>query len=152
MLGTLTADQVDHLLHEQVIGRIGCHADGKTYVVPITFAYADGCVYGHSGVGRKIEMMRANPEVCFEVEQVDTLANWKSVVADGTFEELHGAEAGRGMKVLVDRLLPLMGNQANVPTHGGPGATEAHRADTHGFEAVIYRIRLREPAGRFEAR
>jgi nitroimidazol reductase NimA-like FMN-containing flavoprotein (pyridoxamine 5'-phosphate oxidase superfamily) len=150
LLGTLTPTQIDHLLHTEVIGRIGCHADGSTYVVPITFAYEDGCVYGHSGVGRKIEVMRKNPEVCFEVEHVDTLANWQSVVADGTFEELHGTDAAHGMKVLVDRLMPLMAAEANVPTHGAPAGT--HRADTKGVEAVIYRIHLHNPAGRYEAR
>lgn len=150
MLGTLTPTQIDHLLHTEVIGRIGCHADGATYVVPITFAYEDGCVYGHSGVGRKIAIMRKNPEVCFEVEHIDTLANWQSVVADGTFEELHGADAAHGMKILVDRLMPLMAAEANVPTHGAPAGS--HGADTKGFEPVIYRIRLREPAGRYEAR
>ena len=33
-------------------------------------------------------MMRANPFVCFEVEDIDDLANWHSVIAWGVFEEL----------------------------------------------------------------
>ena len=32
--------------------------------------------------------MRANPFVCFEVEDIDDLANWHSVIAWGVFEEL----------------------------------------------------------------
>lgn len=149
MLGTLTAAEVEGVLAGEVIGRIGCSGDGQTYVVPITYAYADGCVYGHSAVGRKIRMMRANPAVCFEVEHVDALADWKSVIAQGVYEELHGDDANRGMQVLVDRLMPLMQAEANRPTHG---ASQGHAADTRGFEPVIYRIRLGEREGRFERR
>ena len=46
MLGTLDAARIEALLGEEVVGRIGCHAEGRTYVVPITYVYADGCVYG----------------------------------------------------------------------------------------------------------
>lgn len=38
--------------------------------------------------GQKLHMMRANPFVCFEVEDIDDLANWHSVIAWGVFEEL----------------------------------------------------------------
>ena len=53
-------------------------------------------------------MMRENPEVCFEVEQVDNLASWRSVIAWGTYEELHGSEAKKAMGLLVERVMPLM--------------------------------------------
>ena len=39
MLGTLSSEQIEQVLRSEVIGRIGCHASGKTYVVPITYAY-----------------------------------------------------------------------------------------------------------------
>lgn len=158
MLGTLNTDQIDHLLREAVIGRIGCQLDGRTYVVPITFAYDGECVYGHSAAGLKVQMMRENPEVCFEVEQVDDLANWRSVIAWGTYEELHESEAAHGMQTLMNRLLPLMTSATSQPSHGlgeagaaASGASE-HRRDTSGHEPVIYRIRLRERTGRFEHR
>jgi len=31
----LTRAEVDELLRERTVGRIGCHADGVTYVVPV---------------------------------------------------------------------------------------------------------------------
>lgn len=39
MLGTLTRAQIDGLLQQSTVGRIGVHADGKTYVVPVTYVY-----------------------------------------------------------------------------------------------------------------
>ncbi len=88
MLGTLNSEQIEQILRSEVIGRIGCHANGKTYVVPITYAYDGERVICHTSQGMKIQMMRSNPEVCFEVEQVDNLANWRSVIAWGKYEEL----------------------------------------------------------------
>ena len=66
----------------------------------MSFTYADGAVYAHSGDGLKIRMMRQNPHVCFEVDHVEDLVNWHSVICSGTYEELHGAEAHRGLELL----------------------------------------------------
>lgn len=79
MLGDLTPDQIEHVLGTEIIGRLGCHSGGRTYVIPITFAYDGSDVYGHSGPGMKIRMMRAEPKVCFGTEHVEGMANWQSV-------------------------------------------------------------------------
>ena len=39
MLGELNRSQIDEILESQAVGRIGCHAGGKTYVVPVTYVY-----------------------------------------------------------------------------------------------------------------
>jgi nitroimidazol reductase NimA-like FMN-containing flavoprotein (pyridoxamine 5'-phosphate oxidase superfamily) len=49
-----------------------CHLalvdDGKPYIVPLNFGYADGALYFHSAPeGRKLDIIRKNPEVCFNV-------------------------------------------------------------------------------------
>ena len=69
MLGELTSDQIEHLLHSEVVGRIGCHAAGRTYVVPVNYAYDGEFLYGHAADGMKLQMMRENPELCFEVDR-----------------------------------------------------------------------------------
>ncbi len=144
MLGSLDRDQIELVLRSEVIGRIGCLASGRVYVVPVTYAYDGEAVYCHSGEGLKLAAMRAHPDVCFEVEQVDDLARWRSVIAWGRFEELRGADARRGMEILIDRMRPRMTSETAQPTHG----TGAH-APGH---AVLYRIVLGEKTGRFETR
>ena len=143
MLGELNQTQIEQVLREELIGRLGCHAEGQTYVVPITYAYDDGSVYGHSGDGRKIRMLRENPAVCFEVDHLDDMRNWRSVIAQGTFEELHGAAAERAMRLLVERVSPLATSETGRPTVGGHGGAA-------GTAAVIFRIALGECSGRFE--
>lgn len=104
MLGDLKASEIEDLLCQNVIGRIGCHAFGKTYIVPITYAYDDGEVYAHSNEGMKLHMMRENPHVTFEVDCVDGAGNWKSVIASGVFQELTGDEAQSRFAWLVDEV------------------------------------------------
>ncbi|MBC7442705.1 MAG: pyridoxamine 5'-phosphate oxidase family protein [Ramlibacter sp.] len=180
MLGKLNEPEIESVLREAIVGRIGCHTEGRTYIVPISYAYEDGAVYGHSASGSKVRMMRANPSVCFEVEQVDDLANWRSVIGWGTFEELTGDQAAAGMRVLLARFAPLVTSVTAAPRLGpdgtvmpepapaprsvpkpGPGPRPKtdprtsvlppdHAAGASTQHAVLYRIRLGEKTGRFE--
>lgn len=144
MLGELTREQIGQVLMSEVIARIGCHADGRTYVVPITYAYDGGGIIGHSRVGMKIEMMRSNPRVCVEVDRMESMTDWRSVIAWGTYRELTGEEAARGMLTLIERLRPLVASGTSRPMHGiGEGAAVP-------ASAVIYRIELDVMTGRFE--
>lgn len=140
MLGILTRAQVDAVLHQGTVGRIGMHADGKTYVVPVTYVYDGDSVYGHSVLGRKIRMMRKSPEVCFEVDDIGDLANWKSVIASGRFEELTGDMAVAAAKLIAARLGPLTTSETAGPSGRLRGAKQH----------ISYRIRLGERSGRYE--
>lgn len=125
--------QIDDFLRGQFIGRIGMHAGGETYVVPIIYAWDGECIYVQSIEGRKISMMRANPQVCFEADEYDS-GSWRSVIVDGTYEELDGDDASRALELLVARF-------ANRT--GGRGRPRAE-----GVTPVAFRIRPRRISGR----
>lgn len=148
MLGELSQTEIVKLLSDEVVARIGCHANGRTYVVPITYVYEDAAIIGHSGDGMKIEMMRKNPFVCVEVDRMANLANWRSVVAWGHYEELSGAAIVAAIEKLAKRLEPLMVSETSVPGRGADRG--GHQAPAHGV--VVYRIRLTEMTGRYESR
>jgi nitroimidazol reductase NimA-like FMN-containing flavoprotein (pyridoxamine 5'-phosphate oxidase superfamily) len=60
------------ILEKAAVCRLGLCSDDVPYVVPLNFGYRDGCLYLHSSKqGRKMDMIRANPRVCFEVD-IDT--------------------------------------------------------------------------------
>lgn len=80
MFGDLTNRQVESTLHNLIFGRIGCHTDDLTYIVPTTYAYDREYVYGHARAGIKIDMMRKNPNVCFQVDSMENMGNWRSVM------------------------------------------------------------------------
>lgn len=148
MLGELTPEQINAVLFNEVVGRIGCHGDGRTYIVPITYVFDGEAVYGHSADGLKIRMMRANPQVCFEVDQRDNLANWRSVIAWGVYEELQGQAAFDALQLLVARLAPVVTSE--TIRLSDPVAVTEGTPLRDSPKTVIYRIRLVERTGRFE--
>ena len=150
MLGELTVEEINAVLAGEVVGRIGCSREGRTYVVPVTYVFDGEAVYAHSAEGLKIRMMRANPHVCFQVDQRENLANWRSVVAWGVYEELHGKEALDALQILVARLLPLVTSET-LRLPDSPGLA-AGKPVIDAPKAIIYRIRLTEKTGRFEKR
>lgn len=147
MFGKLNTGQIEELLKSQFIGRIACHADGITYIVPISYAYDGTCIYGHTYEGMKVDMMRKNPKICFEVENTKNLANWESVVAWGEFEELKdGKERDEAVQKLMNRVFPVISSETMHLSPQWPFPAES-AADITG---IIFRIKLTEKTGRYE--
>src|SRR3954471_3529287 len=112
MLGKLNSVEIDEAISHQVVGRIGCHADGKTYVVPVSYAYDGQYIYVHTQEGLKVDIMRKNPKVCFQIDMFHDMSNWQSVIAWGEFEELtERKERENALKKLIERELPLTSSE-----------------------------------------
>jgi nitroimidazol reductase NimA-like FMN-containing flavoprotein (pyridoxamine 5'-phosphate oxidase superfamily) len=132
-------------------GRLGCYHDGKVYVTPISYVYDGGdYVYGHSADGMKLRMLRAHPQVCFQVDHIENLANWISVIVWGEFEEVTGDAEKEAMRLFLDRMEPLQVSETALSPHRAPAGVPA--LDLQGQPMVFYRIRLTERTGRFEKR
>jgi hypothetical protein len=97
MLGSLSSSENEDLLGTEVVVRLGCHAEGRTYVVPVTYAYDGEALLVQFADGLKVRMMLQNPLVCVEIDHIDNLANGRSVIAWGRFEELFGTDAAAAL-------------------------------------------------------
>ncbi|RYY18802.1 MAG: pyridoxamine 5'-phosphate oxidase family protein [Chitinophagaceae bacterium] len=149
MIGILTEEEIEAVLGAGLIGRIGCHHDGTTYVVPISYAYSDGSVYALTGEGLKLSIMRQNPEVCFEVESQKNMANWQTVIAWGTFRELTDpGERLKGLEKLTARILPMDSSQTTHLYADWPFPPD----DINMIKGIVFQIRLHKKSGRFEKR
>jgi nitroimidazol reductase NimA-like FMN-containing flavoprotein (pyridoxamine 5'-phosphate oxidase superfamily) len=146
MFGKLDEDEIEILLNKQVIGRIGCHADNTTYVVPVSFGYDGQFIYGYTQEGMKINMMRKNPEVCFEVDEVVDTYTWRSVICMGEFEELEdGEERTEALKILLRRPLPAVTSQRMQ------FSSEQSAPNLNIIRGLVYRILIKSKTGRFES-
>jgi nitroimidazol reductase NimA-like FMN-containing flavoprotein (pyridoxamine 5'-phosphate oxidase superfamily) len=114
------------------------------YVVPTAYAYAGGYAYGHSADGLKIRTMRANPNVCFQVDDVVDLTRWSSVVAWGAYEELSGALEERAASLLLSHFGLVQTSDAALSHPRFQGIAQ------EGSRTTLFRIRLTEKTGRFE--
>ena len=148
MLGILDSTEIEELLRSQLIGRIGCHAGGETYVVPISYAYDGNYIYCHTDEGKKASMMRKNPKICFQVDSMKDMANWKSVIIQGLFEELkEKSDRIHAMQTLLNRYLPII---SSVTTHLGQH-WPFQPDDIDEIDGVIFRIAMKEKSGRYES-
>lgn len=132
----LSRAEIDEFLGTQRIARLGCHADGVTYVVPLVYAYEDGAVVAVTTEGRKTAMLRENPRVCVEVDEYDAdgRGSWRSVIGYGTYEELAGEAIESALSLMRERFARTSGRTAR-PRPLGP-------------DVVVLRIGLDELSGR----
>jgi len=85
--------EMERLLKEAEIGRLGTCTDGEPYVVPLLFAYHDGKIVFHCAKrGKKLDNIAKNPRVCFEVDTGEVVpaekpcafsVQYRSVIAYG---------------------------------------------------------------------
>lgn len=131
MIEQLDRAEIDDLLRAQVVGRVGCHAGGLTYVVPVIYAYDGEAFYVYTVEGQKVRMMRESPSVCFEVDEYER-RSWRSAIAQGRYEELDAEAAGRALALLAKRF---------------PDAGGVRRPRAEG-DPVAFRIVIEEITGR----
>jgi len=146
MIGQLSRLEIEALLHNEVIARIGCHTEGYTYIVPVTYAYDGEAIFGYSPEGLKLTMMRENPKVCVEVDHIDDPATWQSVIAHGTFQELSGAAADEAIRKIRARFVLQTVSATAIPSHG----LDPHARSLGRIRFSAYRIALESKTGRFE--
>lgn len=163
MWGELDSKEIEDFLKTEWLGRIGCCDSNKVYVVPITFAYDNGYIYGHTKDGSKIRIMRNNPEVCFEIDWARDLTSWKSVIAYGIFEELKNDEANQGLEILMEKIkLFLSKNFSPTDTQIRDNINIDNFAFQNSFlspflhneskeitELVVFRIKINKVTGKF---
>ena len=130
----LPAEGIEALLGTAIVGRIACcghgrTGDGRPYLVPLAYGYDGESVYAHSGPGRKLDLMRSEPRVTFEVDEAEASDRWRSVIAEGTFEEIKD---------------PRQRDAALAVIYGANGVPDL------GSQTVVFRIRLTSRSGRFE--
>ncbi len=147
MLGKMTNPQIDTILHSQYVGRIGCCVDQQPYVVPVTFAYDGTYLYATSKEGQKIDMMRKNPHVCLEVDIIDNMANWRSVVVIGLYQELVDEhDRKKSLTLLTEKVMPLITSQTVKPKQ----PTLSSQIIEKEKRPILFRIKIKEKTGRYE--
>jgi nitroimidazol reductase NimA-like FMN-containing flavoprotein (pyridoxamine 5'-phosphate oxidase superfamily) len=94
---------IEKIIKEATVCRIGLSAEGEPYVFPMNYGYREGFLYLHSAQqGQKIDLMRKNPYVCFQMDTdveivpaekaCDWSTRYRSVIGFGKAEFLHSPE------------------------------------------------------------
>jgi nitroimidazol reductase NimA-like FMN-containing flavoprotein (pyridoxamine 5'-phosphate oxidase superfamily) len=139
----------EEVLEEILRGAIICRlafVDGDLpYIVPLNYGYRDKTIYIHSAPeGKKIDLLRKNPEVCFELEDgmevtkgekaCDWSTRYRSVVGYGSVE------------ILSDETSKQHGLEVIMAQHGAPDLREFDAGNMKGM--VILKVRITSMSGK----
>jgi uncharacterized protein len=88
---------IDDILSNSIICRVAMMDGDKPYIVPLNYGYCDNALFIHSAsVGKKIELLKLNNKVCFEIDvegeliKADISCDWSinycSLIGYGTMD------------------------------------------------------------------
>lgn len=143
IIRTLSALECTRLLSAQRVGRLACAKEGQPYIAPFYYAHADNHLYAFSMLGKKVDWMRANPQVAVQVDEHGTGRGWKSVVVEGRYEELPDRI---GHKVQRDHAWAMLSKHTDWWEPGALKPETPPVADS--LPHVFFRISITEVSGR----
>ena len=136
---------LEEILGSQIICRLAMSDVDRPYLVPVNYGYRDGFLYVHSAPeGKKIDLLRKNPELSFEVEDrvkittgekaCDWSTRYRSVIGSGRAEILSGEDSKQeGLEVIMAQ-------------HGAPDLREFDAGNMKRM--VILKIRITSMTGK----
>ncbi|OPX58541.1 MAG: Pyridoxamine 5'-phosphate oxidase [Methanomassiliicoccales archaeon PtaB.Bin134] len=115
-------EEMERVIMRAEVCRLAMIDDGEPYIVPMNFGYRDRRLYFHCArEGRKLDVLRANPRVCFELEgeaalvEGERACQWttrfESVIGWGKAEivtDPYGVE--EGLRILMEHYSPGSGD------------------------------------------
>ena len=131
-----------HVLQSASVGRLACARDNQPYVVPINFAFDGTYIYGFTTIGQKVQWMRSNPLVCFEMDQITNPNEWVSILVFGRYEELPETPEHECARAQTYRLL-----QKRAMWWEPAYMSQEHRDQPHSLTPVFYRIHIEKMTG-----
>ena len=84
----LDREEIDAILQRNNVGRIAFSFRDRVDIEPIHYVHDDRWIYGRTTYGTKIETISRNYWVAFEVDEVEELFRWRSIVIRGGFYNL----------------------------------------------------------------
>jgi len=84
----MTNSEIDEVLARIGYGHLACARNNRPYVVPIHYVYDKLKIYIYTTDGKKTDIIRDNPQVCLQVEEVVDNGDWRSVIINGEAERV----------------------------------------------------------------
>lgn len=138
VIRTLSREECEEILKRNNVGRIAFSFRDRVDIEPISYIYSGGWIYGRTQPGTKLTVVQHNYWVAFEVDEIEGVFGWRSVVVRGGFYVLidEGTEQTRQLRehaiAQIRRLDP-------------DAFTER---DAFPFRNIVFRIAVQEIEGR----
>ena len=135
------------VLGNHYIGRLAFLYGKSPYIVPITYFHdaEEKSILSYSNEGHKLEALRQYGKVAFQVDDIESVQNWRSVQVHGRFEELTGSTAKKYLHRFAE------GVQATIERTEGEHPKFVHDFSVKlldGKPPIAYRIRITDIIGK----
>ncbi|HSM36005.1 MAG TPA: pyridoxamine 5'-phosphate oxidase family protein [Longimicrobiales bacterium] len=131
-------DEVEAVLSRNSVARLAYLLDGKVDIEPIHYVFADRTIYGRTAPGTKLNALGRDYWVAVEVDEVDAMFDWRSVVVHGSFHRIPPDQPGT-QQVLWQRAVDAL--RGLIPEALTVDDPTPHRT-------VIFRIPIQKATGR----
>jgi nitroimidazol reductase NimA-like FMN-containing flavoprotein (pyridoxamine 5'-phosphate oxidase superfamily) len=138
---TLNRAECESILARNHVGRLAFSFHDRVDIEPLHYVYDNGWLVGRTSYGAKLGTLRHRPWVAFEVDEIEGIFDWRSVVIHGVFDIVTADGPPREAQAWERAIESL---RTLVPATAAPG-------DPVPFRTVIFRIKIDEVTGR-EAR
>ena len=88
MYRQLDENECEAVLSRQQVGRLAFVASNRVDIEPIHYVYRGRWIFGRTSEGAKVRALEHHPWVAFEVDEVDSPFDWRSVVVHGSIHFL----------------------------------------------------------------
>jgi nitroimidazol reductase NimA-like FMN-containing flavoprotein (pyridoxamine 5'-phosphate oxidase superfamily) len=88
----MSSGQIKEVLKRVGYGHLGVTRGVHPYIVPVHYAYDDPYIFIYTTEGKKTEIIRDNPEICLQVEDVKSDKDWESVIVSGEAYRINDKE------------------------------------------------------------
>ena len=134
--------EIEAILARNNVGRLAYARENWIDIQPVHYVYSDGWIYGRTSYGSKYEVVGETAykwwPVAFEVDEIEDLFSWRSVVVHGGFF-IMPAEGTDEMMAERKRAIELL--RTLVPETFRENDPAPHRT-------VVFRIAVQEATGR----
>jgi nitroimidazol reductase NimA-like FMN-containing flavoprotein (pyridoxamine 5'-phosphate oxidase superfamily) len=134
----LSPTECNALLARHSVGRLAFALKDRVDIEPIHYVFDGEWIYGRTQPGTKLEVLTHNRWVAFEVDEVEALFDWRSVVVKGGFYLLR-ADGSTHERELYDRGVVVL--RRLLPETLTPD-------DPLPDRAIVFRIHIDEMFGR----
>ena len=118
--GISDKSDIKAIIKKAKVCRLGMVNGNKPYIVPLCFGYSDNTLYFHGSLkGKKIDLIRENPNVCFEFDllteaiESENACDWsmkyQSVIGFGKAVFIEGSDEKRNAVRII------MGQYSELP-------------------------------------
>lgn len=134
----LSREEVEETISRNRVGRIAFSFHDRVDIQPIHYIYERGWLYGRTSEGEKIYTLKHNQWIAFEIDEVNDLFDWRSVVVHGSFWIIHPRGSPHAEE--------LWAKAAKLVAQIVPGALTEN--DPVSFRHTLFRIAVGDAQGR----